>query len=176
LSDALCNLKEMFYTFKQGKNTSLQRYYELLMGQVEVLDEVGITIVDESFIHMIAAENGRGGTPNDDDRQAAKEQALAIRFVRGANDKHKSYLTHLHNSYLNGMDHYPTTLYEAYYILQHCEPEGGDVPIGTEQPELAFVNAGGGQPRSNVRGGRGKIICFKCGQPGHMQNNCLNDL
>jgi hypothetical protein len=25
LSDALCDLKEMFYTFKQGKNTSLQR-------------------------------------------------------------------------------------------------------------------------------------------------------
>jgi Zinc knuckle len=74
------------------------------------------------------------------------------------------------------MDHYPTTaLHEAYHILQCHEPEGGDVPIGMEQPELAFVNTGGGQPRGNVCGGGGEIICFKCGQAGHMQNNCPND-
>jgi hypothetical protein len=60
------------------------------VGKVEVLDEVGITIADESLILTIAAENGRGGAPNDDDRQAAKEQALAIQFVRGANNNHKS--------------------------------------------------------------------------------------
>ena len=106
LSDALCDLKEMFYTFRQGKNTTLQRYYELFLGQVEVLDEVGITIADESLIQTIAVENGRGGAPTDEDRAEAKEQALAIRFIRGANDNYKSYLTHLHNSYLDGMDHY----------------------------------------------------------------------
>jgi Zinc knuckle len=176
LSDALCDLKEMFYTFKQGKNMSLQQYYELFVTQVEVLHEVGITIEDESLVETIAAANGRGGAPNDNDKQEAKEQALAIRFVRGANDRYKGYLTHLRNSYLDGMDHYPTTLQEAYHILQRREPEGGHVPIGTEEPELAFVNAGGGQPRgTNVRGGGGEIICYKCGQPGHMQNNCPND-
>jgi hypothetical protein len=45
--------KEMFYTFKQGKNTSLQRYYELFLRQVEVLEEVGVTIPDESLIQTI---------------------------------------------------------------------------------------------------------------------------
>jgi hypothetical protein len=53
LSDALCDLKEMFYTFKQGKNTSLQRYYELFLGQVEVLEEVGVSIPDESLIRRL---------------------------------------------------------------------------------------------------------------------------
>jgi Zinc knuckle len=101
-----------------------------------------------------------------------RHESLHWRHEKLANDNHKSYLTHLHNSYLDGMDHYPTTLHEAYHILQHHEPEGGDVLIGTEQPELAFVNAGRGQPRGNIHG---KIICFKCGQAGHMQNNCLND-
>jgi hypothetical protein len=81
LSDVLCNLKEMFYTFKQGKNMSLECYYELFVGQVEVLDEVGITIANKSLIQTIAAENGRGGALNDNDRQAAKEQAIAIQFV-----------------------------------------------------------------------------------------------
>jgi hypothetical protein len=89
LSDALCDIKEMFYTFKQGKNTSLQRYYELFLGQVEVIDEVGVTIPDQSLVEVIAAENGRAGAPNDADRAKAREQALAIRFIRGTNDSYK---------------------------------------------------------------------------------------
>jgi hypothetical protein len=28
LADALCEIKEMFYSFRQGKHTSLQRYHE----------------------------------------------------------------------------------------------------------------------------------------------------
>jgi hypothetical protein len=47
LADALCEIKEMFYSFKQGKHTSLQCYHELFLGQVEVLEEVGMTIPDE---------------------------------------------------------------------------------------------------------------------------------
>jgi competence CoiA-like predicted nuclease len=58
LSDVLCNIEEMFYMFKQGKNTSLQCYYKLFLKQVEVIEEVGVTILDESLIQMIAAENG----------------------------------------------------------------------------------------------------------------------
>jgi hypothetical protein len=48
-SDALSEIKEQFYSFKQGRNMSLQRYYELFLNQVEVLDEVGVTIADESL-------------------------------------------------------------------------------------------------------------------------------
>jgi SNF2 family DNA or RNA helicase len=44
LANALCDIKEMFYIFHQGKHTSLKRYHELFLGQVEVLKEVGVMI------------------------------------------------------------------------------------------------------------------------------------
>jgi Zinc knuckle len=79
---------------------------------------------------------------------------------------------------LDGIDYYPATLHEAYHILQRREPEGGPIPIGNE-PELAFVHAGGGggQPRGSAqgRGSGGEIICFRCGGQGHIAANCPNE-
>jgi hypothetical protein len=95
LADALCEIKEMFYSFRQGKHTLLQQYHELFLGQVEVLEEVGVTIPDESLVELMAATNGRAGAPEEGDWAAAREQALAIRFIRGANATHKVYLRHL---------------------------------------------------------------------------------
>jgi hypothetical protein len=42
---------------------SLQRYYELFLGQVEVVEEVGVTIPDEVLVNSIAAANGRADAP-----------------------------------------------------------------------------------------------------------------
>jgi hypothetical protein len=67
LSDALCDVKEQFYTFKQGRTMSLQHYHEFFLSQVEVLEQVGITIEDQSLIDAISANNLRN-VPNDDDR------------------------------------------------------------------------------------------------------------
>jgi hypothetical protein len=146
LANALCKMKEMFYSFQQGKHMSLQRYYELFLGQVEVIEEVRVTIPDESLVESIVASNGRAGAPKDTDWAAACKQALAICFIHGANDNHKAYLTHLRNSYLDRSDYYLATLLEAYHILQHREPKGGHVAIDSDRTELVFVNAGGGQP------------------------------
>jgi hypothetical protein len=170
LSDALCEIKEMFYSLCQGKHTSLQRYHELFLGQVKVLIEVGVTIPDESLAESIAAAKGRAGAPKEADWTAAREQVLVIQFIRSANDFHKAYLTHLRNSFLDGSDYYPSTLHKAYNILQHREPEGGMTNI-VDADGVAFVNAGGecGEP-CNLH----HIICFDCGEPGHYANNCPN--
>ena len=58
LADALCDIKEMFYSFWQGKHTSLQRYYKLFLGQVKVCEEVGVMIMDESLVESIVELNG----------------------------------------------------------------------------------------------------------------------
>ena len=64
-------------------------------------------------------------------------------------------------------------MHEAYNILQRREPEGGHIPDGDGQPELAFVNAGGGQPRENTpRRNLDQVICYDCGEPGHIATNC----
>lgn len=83
-SDALNMITKMFYTFKQGKHMSLQRYYELFLSQVEVLEQVGVNIAADSLIKAEAAAHDRDDL-NDDDRNQARENALAIQFIRGAN-------------------------------------------------------------------------------------------
>jgi hypothetical protein len=166
LVDALCEIKEMFYTFQQeGKHMPLQEYHDLFQGQVAVLDEVGVTVPDDSLVESVAAANGRAGVPEEADHIAAREQALAMRFIRGTNAKYKAYLTHLRNSFLGGRsDYYPTSVHTAYNILQRHESEGGSVDI--EADGLAFVNAGG-EPRNLDH-----IVCFNCQETGQFANNC----
>ena len=95
---------------------SLECYHELFLAQVEVLDEVGITVEDDALVTEVTHQNGRE-VPNEDDRTEACSQELAIRFIRGTNNNHKGYLRHLRNSYLDGRDNYPRTVHEAYNIL-----------------------------------------------------------
>ena len=168
LSDALCDVKEHFYSFKQGKNMSLQRYHELFLAQVEVMEQVGITIEDESLVESIAATNLRK-TPNEIDRAAAREQALAIRFIRGTNDKYKGYLTHLRNSFLEQNDNYPSTLHQSYNILQRREME--QPSFAHQSDGIAFATTGSSNEGNGFRN-RDPITCFECGQTGHYANRC----
>jgi hypothetical protein len=140
LADALSEIKEAFYTFRQGKHMSLQRYYELFLNHVEVLDEVGVTIADTSLINSVARANEHE-EPTEEDMVIAKEQALAVRFLRGTNENYASYLTHLRNSYLDGYDNYPSTLHDAYNVLQRREPDR--VTGVLENDGVAFVNNAG---------------------------------
>ena len=94
----------------------LERYYEIFLAQVEVLDEVGVSIADTARIQQVAEQHGRGA-PMAADREESKQTALVIQFIKGTNANHKPYLSHLRNCYLDGLDVYPSTVQEAYNIL-----------------------------------------------------------
>ena len=81
---------------------------------------MGVTIPNTALIQQVAEQHGRG-VPTVADQAEAKQIALAIQFTKGTNASHKPYLSHLRNSYLDGLDMYPNTVQEAYNILQHCE-------------------------------------------------------
>ena len=141
LSNAILDVKEKFYKFYQGWHMTLEQYHELFLAQVEVLDEVGITIEDEALAVEVAAENGRV-EPNDDDQREAWDQELAIHFIRRTNMHHKGSLRHLQNSYLDGTDNYPRTVHEAYNILRRREEEA-PTP-GFESDGVSFAQNGSG--------------------------------
>ena len=84
----------------------LECYHEIFLAQVEVLDEVGITIPHTALIQHVAEQHGRGA-PIVDNHEEAKQMALTIQFIKRTNASHKPYLSHLRNSYLDRLDVYP---------------------------------------------------------------------
>ena len=117
LADGLSDVKMAFYKLCQGKYMKLEHYHELFLAQVDVLNEVGVTIPDTALIQHMAEQHG-WGEPIAADHEEAKQMALTIQFIKGTNASHKLYLSHLWNSYLDGLDMYPNTVQEAYNILQ----------------------------------------------------------
>ena len=117
LADGLSDMKMAFYKLHQGKYMKLECYHELFLAQVDVLNEVGVTIPDTALMQHVAEQQGRG-EPAAADHDEANQIALTIQFIKGTNASHKPYLSHLRNSYLDGLDVYPNTVQEAYNILQ----------------------------------------------------------
>ena len=151
LADGLSNVKMTFYKLCQGKYMKLERYHELFLTQVDVLNEVGVTIPDTALIQHVAEQHGRG-EPIVADHEEAKQIALTIQFIKGTNASHKPYLSHLRNSYLDGLDVYLNTVQEAYNILQQRE-ELHNIPA-VEGDGIAFMQ----------RSGRdmSKVTCYSC--------------
>ena len=60
LPDGLLDVKMAIYKLRQGKYIKLERYHEIFLAQVEVLDEVGVTIPDTALMQQVAEQHGRG--------------------------------------------------------------------------------------------------------------------
>ena len=65
--DELMLMKRAFFSFTQGNNMSLQRYYELTLGHAAVLEELGVTISDVVIAIEVAGERGHEGLPEEED-------------------------------------------------------------------------------------------------------------
>ena len=140
LSDVLSDVKERYYSTKQGERQSFQEYYKRFTTQVEVLEQVGVTIEDASLVEQIAADNNRAGAPTPADRTEARDKAIVARFIRGANSRFNGYRYHLRNSFLDGSDHYPGTLHEAYNIMVRREQTA--TSFSMESDGIAFLQEG----------------------------------
>ena len=159
LADGLSDVKMAFYKLHQGKYMKLERYHEIFLTQVEVLDEVGVTIADAALVQHVAQQHGRD-EPVATDNEEARQIALAMQFIKGTNASHKPYLAHLRNSYLGGLDIYPNTVQEAYNILQWCEEFHGVPPVDGEG--VVFTQRSGRDPST--------VTCYSCQQTGHYAN------
>ena len=160
LADDLSDVKTAFYKLRQGKYMKLERYHEIFLAQVEVLDEVGVTIAGTALEQHVAEQHGRD-VPVAMDKEEAKQIALAMQFVKGTNASHKPYLAHLCNSYLDGLDVYPNMVQEAYNILQRREEIHGVPPVDGEG--VAFTQRSGCDLST--------VTCYSCQQTEHCANS-----
>ena len=160
LADGLSDVKTAFYKLRQGKFMKLERYHEIFLAQVEVLDEVGVTVADTALVQHVAEQHGRD-EPVAADHEEAKQMALTIQFIKGTNASHRTYLTHLCNSYLDGLDVYPNTVQEAYNILQRREEVHGVPPVDGDG--VAFAQRSGRDMST--------VTCYSCHQVGHYANS-----
>ena len=74
---------------------------------------------------------------------------------------HKPYLSHLRNSYLDGLDVYPNTVQEAYNILQQREELHNTLTV--EGDGIAFTQKSGRDMST--------VTCYSCHQTGHYANS-----
>ena len=160
LADGLSNVKMAFYKLRQGKYMKLERYHEIFLAQVEVLEEVGVTVADTALVQHVAQQHGRD-EPVAADHEEAKQIALSIQFIKGTNASHKPYLTHLRNSYLDGLDVYPNRVQEAYNILQRREELHGAPPVDGDG--VAFTQRNGRDLST--------VTCYSCHQTEHYANS-----
>ena len=137
----------------------LECYHKRFLAQVDMMNEVGVTIPDTALIQHVAEQHGRG-EPIAADHKEAKQIALMIQFIKGTNTNHKPYLSHLWNSYLDRLDVYPNTVQEAYNILQQRE-ELHNVPT-VEGDGITFTQRNGRDMST--------LTCYSCHQTGHYAN------
>jgi hypothetical protein len=73
-------MKKAFYAMKMRPGTDLTALYKEVEAMIESLNESGIEIADPGTALEIARAAGRN-EPNDDDKQAARQAAGAVRYL-----------------------------------------------------------------------------------------------
>ena len=160
LADSLSDVKMAFYKLHQGKYMKLERYHEIFIAQVEVLDEVGVTVADTALVQHVAEQHSRD-KPVAADHEEAKQIALTIQFIKRTNASHRPYLNHLRNSYLDGLDGYPNTVQEAYNILHRRDEIHGVPPVDGDG--VAFTQRSGRDMST--------VTCYSYQQTVHYANS-----
>jgi hypothetical protein len=115
-------------------------------------------VVPSAVVKHIADINGNQFA-TDDDSVEATERYLAICFLQSVNHIYSSYLEHLRNSFWDGQEIYPTTLHQAYNVLQRRSMPVPQSPL-SGCDVVAFAQDSSGTSNND------HIICFQCGQQG----------
>jgi hypothetical protein len=172
---SLCGLKESWFGCEIGKFEHFTTYYDRFVALAKTMNEVGVTIVDRASLESIAVDPDN---PTAAEEVAAYQAVLAIRFLRSMRSRFKNYLQELEHAKLENRDHYPTTLADAYSILQRRASEG--VPHAVHDERVAFSTNGTSEaevPIGDIVPGDDGLtfpdtICYSCNRHGHYRNHC----
>jgi hypothetical protein len=112
----------------RGRN--IHDYYDMFNERVKAASVCGVDFCTPDFkAHLLAERLKTCSGPTDkryldyslEIKKHANEQFNALLFIRQAGDKYEECRRDLKNDFLKGANHYPTTVDEAYHLLQNFE-------------------------------------------------------
>jgi hypothetical protein len=163
-------LLKKFYMLKMGRDETVARYHEKFSTSAKVLEDMGISIVSKRALETVCAN---AQTPTVAEREDAYQKSLAIAFIDGAEGCYSKYLKELKYAMAAGRDEYPTTLEQAYLILQERH---GDVVLRAHYGHGAAFATTSTDTRPPVPGDNGvtypNTTCHTCNRVGHYMNHC----
>jgi len=193
---ALHESKRRFYLCSQGKHLTTQAYLELFQNMHDVIVHSGGSIGHEPGIEAaVAAETGAviatmTKAQGDALSKTAQERYLAVAFLLGSDrSRYGRLIKNLENDYLQGTNHYPTTVTGAYNLLTNWKQDPRNLmrAIGPANDGVSFTNVDTGEqddPNEVILANNGQkglgsgrrdkshITCHKCKKKGHYANEC----
>ena len=144
----------------QGPRESVNNYHLRFDATVKVIEEQWGQFSPPKLAAIA------GATATVAEKKAARDKLLTMIFLAGADKKRfGKFVDEWNNSYLGGIDTYPTSIDSAVTQLSHLlGHQKGVVKVddGGIDPEVSFA-----QTKRKAR-----IRCFKCNGLGHMKKDC----
>ena len=164
------------FTIKQDEKEGLAAYTKRFKNAQDIMEAQHGKLTLEQYVKKMPDYDVE---ENEEYTEKAYKSLMAYTFIMGADPKKSGKLAEdLANNFALGDDKYPKDLSSATDALvnyrnsggnKNKNPSGNGNRNGRSNPEnqTGFVQSG----KQNGKTGR-KIICFACGEEGHMARDC----
>jgi hypothetical protein len=186
LPHAIHETKRRFYTFGQGKSSTVY-YHEQFLNIVEVLDTIKAPVgIDAGLFALVAEEKKKTVEQLTDTEHAeVREWYLATAFMLGADRaRFGKLLENMENDFLQGRNSYPRSVTAAFNLLINWKQDPRNLvrSVGVTNDGVSFTNTDGIEDsevdvtlNNNAKKKPkdiSKVKCRRCGEMGHYPTNC----
>jgi hypothetical protein len=183
---SMADATQQVFTFRQGPDMALSKYYEDFKNLIEVYEHYGGDLGSSPVLVATITT----GTPAQK-QLAARNMYIGILFLRGADRKRFGGLwTDLENQHSRGLNQYPKDLTDAYALLLNYKTlksapaattssqssSGTSTPVSSstlsDHTGMSFAQSSIVETPGTDGTLHAKITCHKCRLKGHYANKC----